>query len=229
MQDGSNQRVLSFDYGLPTANQIVGFTMEVTDLDGVEAYLSINVNHRYRQYPNPRLSMHSTASTRADAWTANLSKKAYPYFLYAEAFDVDQHYSTSMDVVDENGALDYSRPLQRYEFVDDNDDQDRRPDWKRKGWSFGDLEVFPGWDENNDFVSDFNQNDNEISPNRIPDYDEPFLRFRTDRPEFLYGIDMNHNGTIDRFENDEEADLPYQRDQKGFNAYAGAYLHPDVR
>ena len=229
VQDGSNQRVLSFDYGLPTANQIVGFTMEVTDLDGVEAYLEYNVNHRYRQYPNPRLRMHSTASTRADAWTANLSKKAYPYFLYAEAFDVDQHYSTSMDVVDENGALDYSRPLQRYEFVDDNDDQDRRPDWKRKGWSFGDLEVFPGWDENNDFVSDFNQNDNEISPNRIPDYDEPFLRFRTDRPEFLYGIDMNHNGTIDRFENDEEADLPYQRDQKGFNAYAGAYIHPDVR
>ena len=229
VQDGSNQRVLSFDYGLPTANQIAGFTMEVTDLDGLEGYLEYNINHSYRKYPNPRLTMHSAASTRAEAWTANLSKQAYPFFAYAEAFNVDAHYSTSLDVVDENGAIDYSRELQRYEFVEDNDDQDRRPDWKRKGWSFGDLEIFPGWDENNDFVSDFNQNDNEISPNRIPDYDEPFLRFRTDRPEFLYGIDMNHNGTIDRFENDEEADLPYRRNQKGFNAYSGVYLHPDVR
>ncbi len=229
VQDGSNQRVLAFEYGLPTANQIVGFTMEMTDLEGVEAHVEYNVNHRYRQYPNPRLNMHSTASTRADAWTAQLSKQAYPFFFYGEAFDVDDHYSTSMDVVDENGAIDYNRDIQRYEFVEDNDDQDRRPDWKRKGWSFGDLEIFPGWDENNDFVSDFNQNDNEISPNRVPDYDEPFLRFRTDRPEFLYGVDMNHNGTIDRFENDEEADLPYRRNRKGFNAYGGLYAHPDVR
>ena len=67
--------------------------------------------------------------------------------------------------------------------------------------------IFPGLDENNDFISDFNQNDNENSPNLIPDYEEPFLRFYTDRPEFLYGMDMNHNGWIDRFENDEEADL----------------------
>ena len=51
---------------------------------------------------------------------------------------------------------------------------------------------FSGWDESNDFVSDFNQNDNESAPTST-DYDEPW--FRTDRPEFLYGIDMNHNGT----------------------------------
>ena len=229
VQDGSNQRVLAFDYGLPTANQIAGFTLELTDLEGFDAYIEYNLNHRYRQYPNPRLSQHSTASSRAEAWTANLSKKSYPYFLYAEAFDIDDSYSTAMDVVDENGLIDYNRELQRYEFVDDNDDQDRRPDWKRKGWSFGDIEIFPGWDENNDFVSDFNQNDNEISPNRIPDYDEPFLRFRTDRPQFLYGVDMNHNGTIDRFENDEEADLPYRRNQKGLNLYGGFFAHPDAR
>ena len=34
---------------------------------------------------------------------------------------------------------------------------------------------FPGWDENNDFVSDFNQNDSRTLSNRIPDYEEPFL------------------------------------------------------
>ena len=229
VKDGSNQRVLAFDYGLPTANQIAGFTLELTDLAGFVGYAELNLNHRFRQYPNPRLRSHHVTSDESMAWILNLSKVADPWFGYLEAFGVDASYTTSFDVVDETGNIDYSRDLQRYEFVDDNDDQDRRPDWRRKGWGFGDLEIFPGWDENNDFISDFNQNDSEISPNRVPDYDEPFLRFRTDRPDFLYGIDMNHNGWIDRFENDEEADYPYRRDRKGYNIYGGLYLHPDVR
>ena len=83
--------------------------------------------------------------------------------------------------------------------------------------------------ENNDFISAFNQNDNEDSPNLIPDYEEPFLRFYTDRPEFLYGIDMNHNGTVDRFENDELADLPYPRDLRGFNLNGGFHVGSNTR
>ena len=229
VRDGSNQRVVVLDYGLPTANQIVGFTLELTDLEGLEGYLEVDLNHRFRQYPNPRLEQHHVASEQAQAWMGNLSKKAYPYFAQFEAFSVDPDYTTGIDVVDETGRIEYGRDLQRYEFVDDNDDQDRRPDWRRKGWGFGDREIFPGWDENNDFISDFNQNDSEISPNRVADYDEPFLRFHTDRPEFLYGIDQNHNGWIDRFENDEVADLPYKRDREGFNIYGGAFLAPGVR
>jgi hypothetical protein len=131
--------------------------------------------------------------------------------------------------VDREGTVEFDNDFQRYEFVDDNDDQDRRPDWRRRGWQAGDREIFPGWDENNDFISDFNQNDNEDSPNLIPDYEEPFLRFHTDRPEFLYGLDMNHNGWIDRFENDEEADLPYKKDRRGYNVYGGTHFGPQVR
>ena len=66
-----------------------------------------------------------------------------------------------------------------------------------------DPQVFPGYDENSDFISDFNQNDNTL-----PDYDEPFVRYGVDAPEFLFGVDMNNNGIIDRFENDNLADLP---------------------
>ncbi len=144
-------------------------------------------------------------------------------FGLAEMFSIDPQYSTSFVTSDEDGVLDYGDKFDIYEMVDDNDDQDRRPDWRRKGWSPGDDEVFPGWDENNDLISDFNQNDNEDRPNLIPDYEEPFLRFHADRPEFLYGTDMNHNGTVDRFENDEEPDYPYKRDREGYNLFAGAY------
>ena len=69
-----------------------------------------------------------------------------------------------------------------YEFVDDNDDQDRTPDWTRWGQGGPDAIVFPGWDENNDFVSDFNQNDNISLSNRIPDYEEPFFRYQRRSP-----------------------------------------------
>ena len=229
VQDGSNQQVLVFDYGLSTANQVVGFTVELNELRGFRGYMEVDINNQYRQYPNPRLVQHHASSTQAQAWLFNLSHTAYPYFAFGEAFSVSPFYSTSMQVVDEAGQLDYSNTLQRYELVEDNDDQDRRPDWKRKGWNAGDDEVFPGWDENNDFTSDFNQNDSDVSPNRIPDYEEPFLRFHTDRPEFLYGVDMNHNQWADRFENDEEPDYPYARDRKGYNVYGGAFLTPDLR
>ena len=226
VKDSSNQRVLALDYGLPTANQIAGFTFELTDLEGFNTYFEVAANHQYRQYPN--LEKHHVASSESEAWMLNVSKTDYPYFALLEAFDMAPNYQTGFQVVDRNGIVDYANPLRFFEFVEDNDDQDRFPDWARQG-SPRDLKIFPGWDENNDLISDFNQNDTSSSPNRVPDYEEPFLRFHTDRPEFLYGIDQNHNGWIDRFENDEEADFPYKRDRKGYNLYVGAFLHSDLR
>ena len=74
-----------------------------------------------------------------------------------------------------------------------------------------DPEVFPGYDENGDFISDFNQNHNPIRRNLLPDYDEPFLRYHSDRPEFLFGMDLNNNNWVDRFENDDLPDYPYKK------------------
>jgi hypothetical protein len=53
VQDNSNQRVVRFDYGLPTANQIAGFTLEWDDSSGLEGYLEVNINKQFRQYPTP--------------------------------------------------------------------------------------------------------------------------------------------------------------------------------
>ncbi|MCC7263227.1 MAG: hypothetical protein IT369_11980 [Candidatus Latescibacteria bacterium] len=229
VDDGSNQRVVRIDYGLPTAVQIAGATVELMDLYGFDGYLEININRQYRQYPNPSTRRHHTAHEQALAWLGNLSRVQRPFFGYFEAFSVAPNYTTSIVTTDPGGLLDFGNDFERYELVDDNDDQDRWPDWRRKGWGPGDEEIFPGWDENNDFISDFNQNDNEDSPNLIPDYEESFLRFFADRPEFLYGVDMNHNTWVDRFENDTEPDYPYRRDQEGYNAYAGTFLGPQTR
>ena len=48
-------------------------------------------------------------------------------------------------------------------------------------------------------------------------------------PEFLFGIDMNNNGIIDRFENDNLPDYLYKRDRRGYNIYVGSHLGPEAR
>ena len=251
VKNGSNRTEVVFDYGLPTANQVVGLTVEVRDLMGFDLYTEFDVNHRYRQYPNRRLETHAAASglvgdEAAAAWMINLAKVAHPWFFFAEGFYMEAEYNTSPFIVDGFGRVDYEDPTRNiYDFVDDNDDQDRLPDQKRlfqdprtglergaEGRSakgFADDAVFPGWDENNDFISDFNQNDNLFQRNKFPDYDEPFLRYASDRPEFLFGMDLNNNGWVDRFENDNEPDYPYKRDHKGYNIYFGVDLTPHVK
>ncbi len=235
--DGSNQRFLRFDYGLPTANEVIGFDFELTG-HGLDLRSEYVVNSQFRRYPNQNFRKLPVRRELAQAMYVTASYVTYPWFSYAEAFSLDPDYSTTMFMGDSRGEIDYSDERRHlFEFVDDNDDQDRFPDWPRAGQGgqrvfFGetgglggeDFEVFPGLDENNDFISDFNQNQNSK-----PDYVEPFLRYHVDPPEFLFGMDMNNNTIIDRFENDREPDYPYHRDRRGYNAYGGAALSEQVQ
>ena len=229
VRDATNQRFVRFDYGLPTGNSVYGVTLELEDVAGFDLRAEYDVNARYRRFPNPNPEIfeHSLATEHSSAFYMTVSKLAYPWFAYGEVFNMDPEYSTTMYLTDDNGDVFYdNRERYWFEFVDDNDDQDRYPDWNRSnanqraGWDDGMTTfkaIFPGLDENNDGVSDFNQNDN-----LWPDYDEPFLKYSVDPPEYLFGLDMNNNTVIDRFENDEEADYPYKRDHRGYNLYGGA-------
>ena len=161
---------------------------------------------------------------------------------------MEEDYTTSPFIVDGFGRIDYeNETVGLYDFVDDNDDQDRKPEQVRlfqdprtsreraldnaglSAQGFADDIVFPGWDENNDFISDFNQNDNPLRENYLPDYDEPFLRYASDRPEFLFGLDLNNNGWVDRFENDNEPDYPYRKDHQGYNVYLQNQITPQLK
>ncbi|MBT4498209.1 MAG: hypothetical protein HOC74_10830 [Gemmatimonadetes bacterium] len=232
IRDNSNQRLLKFAYGLPTANVIFGFTLEAQKVWGFDFYGEYDFNRQYRQYPNTNLTDHETAIKEANAWMFNLSRVTFPWFAFAEGYSMDDAYSTRTFLAGtlQQDEIDYENDISYvYEFVEDNDDQDRRPDWNRFGQPLVDNAVFPGYDENNDFISDFNQNDTEDRQNFVPDYEEPFLRYHADRPEFLFGVDMNNNGWIDRFENDEEPDYPYGRDHRGYNLYGGVFITPEAK
>ena len=235
VKDGSNQRFVQVNYGLPVANEIFGVTIDVSDVGGF--YLSGEWDRNRQHFRYPRRSendvtKHKAFNNSADAWFVNLYKRAYPYFVFGEVYNVDPDYSTSSYLAGtQNDAADINYDDDTrfvYEFVDDNDDQDRNPDWLRSNFS-QDTRVFPGYDENNDFINDFNQNDSDARENTMPDYEEPFLRYASDRPEFLFGVDMNNNGIVDRFENDNLPDYLYKRDRRGYNAYVGTQLGPEAR
>lgn len=229
VKDGSNLTVLKIPYGLPTATEIFGFTLEATRLWGFDLYGEWDRSVSYRKYPNRAHTKHLGASDRGDGWMLNLSKIGQPFFFFGEAYSMAHNYNTSAILARGETNIDYSDEGRFfYELVDDNDDQDRFPDWQRIFQNI-DVEVFPGYDENLDFISDFNQNDSEDLPNLVPDYDEPFLKYGTDRPEYLFGLDMNNNLWVDRFENDDEPDFPYPRDHEGYNIYGGVDLLPGIR
>ena len=231
--DGSNQRFLRFEYGLPTANEVMGMDFELTNVRGVDLRAEYALNRRFSRYPNQNFRKLDSIEEKGQAAYATASWAYSPWFAYGEVFSIDPDYNTSAFITNAEGGIDYSADTRhRFEFVDDNDDQDRFPDWTRAGQSgqtmfVGDIgaingtdsEIFPGLDENNDFVSDFNQN-----RNLEPDYVEPFLRYGVDAPEFLFGVDMNNNTIVDRFEDDDLPDYPFERDRKGYNVYGGLAL-----
>ena len=234
--DGSNQRFVRFEYGLPTANELIGWDLEVINWRGFDLRSEYVLNRRFRRFPNQNFRKLPPVEERDEAFYLTASYVQYPWFAYGEAFTMDPDYSTTAFMCNALGEISYDYPTQHlFEFVDDNDDQDRFPDWSRTGQggqtisveagvAGEDREVFPGLDENNDLISDFNQN-----RNNKPDYAEPFLRYAVDPPEFLFGMDMNNNTLIDRFEDDREPDYPYDRDHRGYNVYGGLAVSERIR
>jgi len=234
VKDGSNQAFHRFRYGLPTANRMLGFDLAISDVAGFELRGEFVKNSQYRRYPNENFTRRQAlAENEANAMYLTAQQRNYPWTVFAETFSIDSDYSTRAFIPNAEGDVHYdSEERNVFEFVDDNDDQDELPDWSRRYFGsrvntrqgrglLTDNAVFPGIDENNDDISDFNRNFN-----REPDYAEPFLRFEVDPPEFLFGMDMNNNTVIDRFEDDNQADYPYKLGHRGFNAYVGLEVIP---
>lgn len=234
VDDGSNQRFIHFKYGLPTGKDVFGLSLDMDDVKGFNLRSEIALSQTYRRFPNQNFQKHALTRDKGMAYYLTASQDAYPWFVYGELYRLEPQYSTTGFITDARGFIDYEDVERHtFEMVDDNDDQDRFPDWKRL-WQNGDNvfrespfgnggmadpQVFPGFDENVDFISDFNQN-----ANSEPDYAEPFLRYNIDPPEFLAGVDMNNNLVIDRFENDRFADYPYRKDRDGWNIYGAVDL-----
>ena len=123
-----------------------GFTVEGKGLWGLDFYGEWDRNKRYFQYPNAALFIdgkNHEISSEESMRGFIIPSQAYPFFAFAEAYALDEAYSTTAYLVDSNGDIQYDNTQRNlYEFVEDNDDQDQFPDWIRAG-SANDRLIFP--------------------------------------------------------------------------------------
>ncbi len=162
---------------------------------------------------------------RDEAWYLTMLRDAGSFEIGAEVFHLGPRYGGGYDsrrggvrlYTDLAGETRDQQMLAEYPLVDDNDDDDRYADDNLRDYPNGsepESGVYPGLDLDNDNVPDDDQN-----ANGVPDFEEPFLLYYSDRQEFVYGIDLNNNGVIDERENDDKPDYPYDRDRRGYHTF----------
>jgi len=240
VKDMSNLKLVRFTYGQQTANMIMGLHIDanVKDFEMVAEY---NRNFTYRQYFHPDADKFRTDS---DAYYLNVKKTFGKLAFGGELFKLDPQYATAFENVDPSyyamnvvqlsswneefhndaalqggtaGSSDapgYMANTKIIEFVDDNDDKDRYPDFHMYSQVRDRNGIYPGLDTNGNNRPDTNENDN-----LIPDYAEPFLLYGVDPDSYDYGDDYNNNGVIDSREDDDRPDYPYNIDTKGYHLF----------
>ena len=218
---------VAFDYGMPTGQTIASIDWQA-DLEGLSLSGEIARNLQNYMYPVGTNEGRRSAQEAWAWWVKFLKDLPGGTQIGFEIFRLEPAYSGGYD--SRRGGLPFhldqqvgttSRTVrsetQEFALVDDNDDGDQWPDESfndqpNGGWP--DSEVYPGLDADGDNAPDIDQN-----LNFVPDWQEPFLMYETDPPEFVYDIDLNNNGLPDFRENDDLPDYPYRRDQRGRHVF----------
>ncbi|HJP31443.1 MAG TPA: hypothetical protein QGF95_12905 [Candidatus Latescibacteria bacterium] len=133
-------------------------------------------------------------------------------------FNVARQDPIGTDVTE--GGSSTNTPI--YALVDDNDDMDQWPDDWVQDWDIAgrrikylesDAGIYPFFDDDVDGYADNNRNRNQSA-----DSEEAFLMYFTDPREFYWGDDFNNNFVLDAWEDDDQPNYPYYKDERGFHA-----------
>jgi hypothetical protein len=225
-RNGGNRKFVDFDYGMPTGQSLASINWDA-NLVGLK--LSGEIAHNLQNYMFPLGDGLGDRSTRTAwaYWVKGLKDVVRGMMeVGGEFYRLDPDYSGGYDSL--RGGLPFHQDAQRgtrvlsatqeFPMVEDNDDDDQWPDdFAGERPAIGNeypgsatSQVFPGLDENSDNMSDIDRNENFVV-----DWEEAFLTYDSDPPEFVYGIDFNNNDMPDFRENDDLPDYPYRRDQEG--------------
>ena len=216
----SNRRVVSFDYGIPTGQAMLGLDGHLT-LAGIDVKAEFVTNPQYFIYPVGN-NAGKRFEKRTTAFFINAIKHYDSISLGLELFQLDPDYGGNYDSI--RGGVPFftdvaqtGSQMQEMFVMTDNDDNDQWPDELIVELPSADRQdsgVFPGLDENQDLVPDTDQNLNGIA-----DWTEPIIFYDADPPDFIYGLDFNNNGVVDYRENDGLPDYPYRRDRRGYHVF----------
>ena len=236
------RRTVSFEHGIPSGKTLLGTDFKIAARELLaEGELVYSADESHFPFSNDSLKVRGGKQTRGSwAYTLNVRR---PFKLGSRAaewggelFRMDPQYSGGYDnrrggtvfFTDKGGPSGAEAFTQEFALVEDNDDDDRYPDdaFEDGGryasqipGTFGATPwagVFPGLDADGDLIPD-----NDKDRNGIPDWTEPFLHYDSDPADFVYGIDFNNNAQPDFRENDDYADYPIRKDQRGFHTFVG--------
>lgn len=243
-------RTISFEYGLPTGQTLLGADLKV-ESPQLLAQGELIYNWQGSQFPCQSDSLglagrHFSRNAIAGYLTAikPLGPRLRHAEVGAEIFRLDPNYSGGYEsrrggmvfFTDHGGDFEvsgtrriYSGFTQEFELATDNDDGD---DWADDGPAeegrFQPLQpqVYSGAKAHSGVFPGLDEDgdntpDTDRNRNGVADWTEPFLLYDSDPPDFVYGADYNNNGLPDFRENDAEPDYPYRRDQQGFHAFVG--------
>jgi hypothetical protein len=225
---GANRRTVVFDYGMPTGQSLASLNWQA-ELVGLEISGEVAHNLQNTMFPVGNNEGKRSSERAWAGWLKGVKDLAWGLELGGEVFRMEPDYAGGYDSY--RGGMPFhldSQDLggrvtsvtQEFPLHEDNDDHDRFPDdhvsdsavaQPRELYpGFPSSMVYPGLDENVDNIVDVDRNENFIV-----DWEEAFLTYDSEPPEFVYGIDFNNNGVPDFRENDDLPDYPYPRDQKG--------------
>ena len=218
-------RRVRFEYGMPTAQTMASVNLDF-NFAGIKLNGELALNTQDFTFPireGERTDKFIPAFFLTGTTELPYLPRRIRPVLGAEFFDIPPDYSGNYDSKRGGTVFFTGVPVsppneaitQEFDLFDDNDDGDQWPDEHPSDSPLSEINdagVFPGLDENNDNVIDTDQN-----ANSVPDWEEPFLFYRSDPPEFIYDLDFNNNDLPDLTENDDEPDYPYRRGQAGYH------------
>ena len=236
------RRTVRFNHGIPSGKTLLGTDFKISAQELMAAgEVVYNIEESHFPFSSDSLGVRGRKSAKGSwAYLFNVSK---PFSLQGrqwkwagELFRMDPDYSGGYDsrrggtvfFTDKGLSGGREAVTQEFPLMEDNDDNDEYPDdtfpdqgrfqqFVPGSYSGGRSGgVFPGLDADGDLTPD-----NDKDRNGVPDWIEPFLLFSSDPAEFVYGIDFNNNGQPDFRENDDHADYPIRKDQKGLHSYVG--------
>lgn len=228
---GGNRRTVSFDYGMPTGQNLASFNFSA-DLVGLA--IEGEVARNLQNYIYPVGANHGSRHREGAVayWFKGLKDLPSGLSLGGEFYRMEPDYAGGYDSwrggmafhLDQQSGRRVKSYTQEYPLLEDNDDNDQWPDEHANevptpgdlypGWP--NSSVYPGLDYNSDNIPDPDRNENFI-----PDWEEAFLTYASEPPDFVYGIDLNNNNVPDFRENDDQADFPYPKDQRGYHLFLG--------
>jgi hypothetical protein len=245
-------RVVSFDYGIPSGKTLLGTDFRLLSREWIaEGEVVYSSDESHFPFSSDSLGVRGK-QLREGSWAYQLNVRRpmslgrFDVEFGGELFRMDPQYSGGYDsrrggtvFFTDKGSISGDEAFtQEFPLMDDNDDNDAYaddgfndqgrfqffvPNGNYSGGSTGG--VYPGLDEDGDLSPD-----NDKDRNGVPDWSEPFLLFDSDPAEFVYGMDFNNNGQPDFRENDDHADYPIRKDQRGRHAFATLHeLLPGVR